>query len=110
MSRKRLTQIFPFLLPLRKWQRKKFFYFKMRLDGYRYAQKKSEKILPNLAFETSIPMLNRNSGFDMKYQFNKVHKHQCTRGYKRYKEMFQICSVEKSDFPLYFYILAGCTD
>ncbi len=73
MSRKRLTQIFPFLLPLRKWQRKKFFYFKMRLDGYRYAQKKSEKILPNLVFETSIPMLNGNSGFDMKYQFNKVY-------------------------------------
>lgn len=46
MSRKRLTQIFPFLLPLRKWQRKKFFYFKMWLDGYRYAQKKSEKTLP----------------------------------------------------------------
>ena len=37
-------------------------------------------------------------------------KHQCTRGYKRYKEMFQICRVEKSDFPLYFYILAGCAD
>lgn len=73
MSRKRLTQIFPFLLPLRKWQRKKFFYFKMRLDGYRYAQKKSEKTLPNLVFETSIPMLNGNSGFDMKYQFNKVY-------------------------------------
>ena len=73
MSRKRLTQIFPFLLPLRKWQRKKFFYFKMRLDGYRYAQKKSEKTLPNSVFETSIPMLNGNSGFDMKYQFNKVY-------------------------------------
>lgn len=73
MSRKRLTQIFPFLLPLRKWQRKKFFYFKMWLDGYRYAQKKSEKTLPNLVFETSIPMLNGNSGFDMKYQFNKVY-------------------------------------
>ncbi len=37
-------------------------------------------------------------------------KHQYTRGYKRYKEMFQICRVEKSDFPLYFYILAGCAD
>ena len=45
----------------------------MRADGYRYAQRKSEKILPNLVFETSIPMLNGNSGFDMKYQFNKVY-------------------------------------
>lgn len=25
MSRKRLTQVFPFLLPLRKWQRKNIF-------------------------------------------------------------------------------------
>ena len=40
----------------------------------------------------------------------RQNKHQCTRGYKRYKEMFQICRVEKSDFPLYFYILAGCAD
>lgn len=43
-------------------------------------------------------------------KYNLLGKHQCTRGYKRYKEMFQICRVEKSDFPLYFYILAGCAD
>lgn len=73
MRRKRLTQIFPFLLPLRKWQRKKFFYLKMYLDGCRYAKRTSEKLLPNLVFETSIPMLNENSGFDMKYQHNKIH-------------------------------------
>lgn len=73
MSRKRVTQIFPFLLPLRKWQRKKFFYFGMRLDGRKYAKRKSENVLPNFVFETSVPMLNENSGFDMKYQFNKVH-------------------------------------
>lgn len=73
MPRKRLTQVFPFLLPLRKWQRKKVFYFKMRLDQYRYAKKKSKDLLPNLVYEVSIPMLNTKSGFDMKYQFNKVH-------------------------------------
>lgn len=73
MARKRVTQLFPFLLPLRKWQRKKFFYFKMQSDGCRYAKRKSEALLPNLVFETSIPMLNKNSGFDMKYQFNKVY-------------------------------------
>mgnify|MGYP001024869152 FL=1 len=67
MSRKRLTQIFPFLLPLRKWQRKKNFFLKMLLDEYRYAQRKSEKILPNLVFETSIPILNGNrQGFRQK--------------------------------------------
>lgn len=73
MSRKRLTQVFPFLLPLRKWQRKKLFYLKMRFDGNRYAKKVSEKLLPNTVFETSSLMLNENSGFDRKYQINKVH-------------------------------------
>jgi len=73
MSRKRLTQVFPFLLPLRKWQRKKLFYLKMQLDGCRYAKKTSDKFLPNVVFETASPMLNENSGFDMKYQINKVH-------------------------------------
>lgn len=33
MSRKRLTQIFPFLLPLRRWQRKKFFIIKCGKTG-----------------------------------------------------------------------------
>lgn len=32
VARKRLTQRFPFLLPLRRWQRKFCFYLKMRLD------------------------------------------------------------------------------
>lgn len=73
MPRKRLTQIFPFLLPLRKWQRKKFFYYKMSKDGCRYAKGISGKKLSNLVFETSILMLNENSGFDMEYQRNKVH-------------------------------------
>lgn len=73
MSRKRLTQVFPFLLPLRKWQRKKLFYLEMLLDGNRYAKRKSETLLPNTVFETSSLMLNENSGFDMQYQINKVH-------------------------------------
>lgn len=73
MARKRLTQVFPFLLPLRKWQRKKFFYYKMRKDGCRYAKRIADRSLPYMVFETSIPMLNENSGFDMQYQKNKVH-------------------------------------
>ena len=73
MSRKRLTQIFPFLLPLRRWQRKKFFYYKMRKDGCRYAKRIADRSLPCMVFETLIPMLNENSGFDMQYQINKVH-------------------------------------
>ena len=73
MARKRFTQIFPFLLPLRRWQRKKFFYYKMRKDGQRYAKRIADGPLPYTVFETSIPMLNENSGFDMQYQINKVH-------------------------------------
>lgn len=73
MSRKRVTQVFPFLLPLRKWQRKKFFYYKMQRDGCQYARRIADKSLPYMVFESWIPMLNKNSGFDMQYQINKVH-------------------------------------
>lgn len=38
MKRKRLTQVFPFLLPIRKWQRKKLFYLEMLIDGNKYAK------------------------------------------------------------------------
>lgn len=72
MSRKRLTQIFPFLLPLRRWQRKKLFYIRMRFDGNRYSKEIRNDILPQEVFGTSSLMLNKNSGFDMKYQQNKV--------------------------------------
>ena len=72
MARKRLTQKFPFLLPLRKWQRKMCFYFQMWLDKNKYAKKKEEESLPYTVFFSSSLMLNENSGFDMKYQHNKV--------------------------------------
>lgn len=59
-KRKRLTQLFPFLLPLRKWQRKKFFYLKMKFDGNKYAEKTTEKLLPYTVFETaSLMYINR---------------------------------------------------
>lgn len=53
MKRKRLTQVFPFLLSIRKWQRKKLFYLEMLIDGNKYAKNKSEALLPNTVFETS---------------------------------------------------------
>lgn len=73
MSRKRITQLFPFLLPLRKWQRKKVFYLKMKFDGNHYARQKEEILLPYGVFETSSLMVNESSGFDKKYQLNKIH-------------------------------------
>lgn len=45
----------------------------MQKDGRRYAKKIADGLLPCVVFETSIPMLNENSGFDMQYQINKVH-------------------------------------
>ena len=73
MTRKRVTERFPFLLPLRQAQRKLFFYAGMHLDKNTYAQTQNARPLPHGIFETRSLMLNQNSGFDMKYQFNKVH-------------------------------------
>lgn len=53
MPRKRITEVLPFLLPLRKWQRKKLFYLKMQMDGSRYAKSKAKALLPYKVYETS---------------------------------------------------------
>lgn len=68
-----MTQLFPFLLPLRQWQRKKCCYLKMRLDKNHYADTISDELLPNKIFETSALMVNQSSGYDIQYQYNKVH-------------------------------------
>lgn len=73
MTRKRLTQVFPFLLPLRQWQRKTCGYLHMRLDRNQYASHIGDQLLPNKVFETSAKMINHNSGYAMEYQYNKVH-------------------------------------
>ena len=72
MPRKRLTQLFPWLLPLRQAQRKLFFYCGMRFDGNKYARTISRDTLPYEVFSSSCQMYNRSTGFDMKYQENKV--------------------------------------
>lgn len=72
MSRKRITQRFPFLLPLRRAQRKLFFYAKMFLDGNRYAKTKSTVALPVHIYEAKTQLINENTGFDIKYQENKI--------------------------------------
>ncbi len=73
MNRKQITQLFPWLIPLRKWQRKIFFYLGMRLDRNRYSTVISQKQLPVEVFSSGCPMYNRDTGFDMIYQENKVH-------------------------------------
>lgn len=72
MKRKRITKLFPFLLPIRKAQRKIFFYTKMSFDRNRYAKTKASKLLPFCIYETKSKLLNDNTGFDMIYQKNKV--------------------------------------
>lgn len=72
MARKRLTQKFPWLLPLRKKQRKLCFYTRMRLDKNKYAAHQAAELLSYLQFESICPMYNRSTGFDMIYQENKV--------------------------------------
>ena len=72
MSRKRITQLFPWLLPLRKKQRKLCFYLGMHLDHRHYSSEQIETLLPYRLFRTTCPMYNRETGFDMIYQENKV--------------------------------------
>lgn len=72
MSRKRITQLFPWLLPLRKKQRKLCFYLGMHLDSSHYSSKQTDTLLPYQLFKTTCPMYNRETGFDMIYQENKV--------------------------------------
>lgn len=72
MKRKRLTEAFPWILPLRKKQRNFCFYTGMALDGRKYAEYVERETLPFVQAECSSPLYNRETGFDMKYQENKV--------------------------------------
>lgn len=73
MSRKRITERFPWLLPLRQAQRKAFFYAGMRFDSNTYARTQRKSLLPSEIFAKSEPMVNPDSGYDIKYQYNKAH-------------------------------------
>lgn len=73
MNRKRITQMFPWLMPIRKKQRLFCFYMGMNLDNKRYSTKKSDNLLTYQLFLSSCPLYNRETGFDMVYQENKVH-------------------------------------
>ena len=72
MIKQRVIQFFPFVLSLRKAQRKLFFYAKMRFDGSCYAKTKSAAVLPFCVYEAGTSLINNHTGFDLKYQQNKV--------------------------------------
>ena len=73
MTRKRLTETFPWLLPLRQYQRKLFFYTGMRLSRNTYTRMQQKKQLPYEIFTSRALMINAGSGYDIQYQYNKVH-------------------------------------
>ena len=71
MARKRLTQIFPFLLPIRVWQKNLFFRITCYFDKNNYAKKVGD-LLPYECSSTKSRMINDHSGYDIMYQENKV--------------------------------------
>lgn len=73
MPRKRLTQIFPALIPLRQKQRRLCCLARMALDRRRYASALSPRQLPVTVYQQTMPLRNPDTGFDMVYQENKVY-------------------------------------
>ena len=73
MPRKRLTQIMPFLTPIRVWQRKQFYYIGMFFDKNKYCKTFKENLLKYPVSECKSFMINEESGYDILYQQNKVH-------------------------------------
>lgn len=71
MTRLLLTQVFPFLLPLRSKQKRAQFYSKLKKDENCYASD-IQKPFEYLVYETKSELINYDSGFDLKYQYNKV--------------------------------------
>ena len=73
MSRRRVTEFLPFLLPLRRKQKIWCFYQKMKHDGHHYARHQAENRLPYLQYECTQGLINPDSGYDIQYQYNKAH-------------------------------------
>ncbi len=73
MGRKRLTQLFPCLLPLRKKQRIFCYYMGMKLDRNRYSERRSELMLAHPLFRASWPLYNDKTGYELIYQENKAY-------------------------------------
>lgn len=72
MIKKRLTQKYPWMLPIRKKQRVFCFYLSMYFDKNHYAKVKTDKELEFIVSEVDCPMVNHKTGFDIQYQQNKI--------------------------------------
>ncbi len=73
MGRKRLTQFFPCLLPLRKRQKIFCYYMGMSLDHNRYSETRSDIMLSHPFFRASWPLYNYKTGYDLAYQENEAY-------------------------------------
>ncbi len=71
MKRKRITQIFPFLLPIRIWQRNLCYQINLYLDKNKYSSKKGSLLSYEVCKSKNV-MINEESGYDIIYQKNKV--------------------------------------
>ena len=99
MERKRITEIFPFLIPIRIWQRNLFSRIGMFFDKNTYAKQRGKE-LSFVVVENKTVMINENSGQDIIYQKNKVDNlkimsktmHQI---YIKPKETFSFCYLAR---------------
>lgn len=99
MARKRVTQIFPFLIPIRTWQRNVCYQMKMHFDRNTYA-KESGDFLPYTVVNEKTRMINEESGYDIIYQKNKVDNLKIISKtmnhiYIRPKETFSFCYLAR---------------
>lgn len=70
--RKRLTQIMPFLIPLRTFQRRFIYFLKMKFDKNIYSKCFDAELLSYEVCSVKSILINENSGYDIKYQINKI--------------------------------------
>jgi vancomycin resistance protein VanW len=72
MKRKRLTQVFPVLIPFRQKQKILFFRFGMMLDSHQYAKFIANDTLPYKIWKHKSLLLRKLGDSDMNLQRNKI--------------------------------------
>lgn len=70
--KKTIKKMFPWVVTLRNNLRINSFYRKMNKDKNTYSTEIVERELPHTQFEDKFIMINENTGFDIKYQENKI--------------------------------------
>ena len=100
MARKRLTQIMPFLIPIRIWQRNLFYRIGMYFDSNTYS-KQTGNLLPYEVCNSKTLMINEESGHDIIYQKNKVDNLKITSKTMNYiyiypNETFSFCYLARN--------------